>query len=195
MFLYHYPTFCRLIILIVLFLIKTNEMIEIDNKRIGTICLPPKDEEPVSYDIDEVAGWGVWSDESHTALTLTKESLPDRLQKARMQLHSESYCQHYMFYRLLGMNYGIGYWQLGHRICLQAEQNTICRVRNSFNRWRSITLAIVSGRFRRSSLSISKREVLSDGHRFIPFGHIPGQHLLQVQYWRLHQGFQIYRFH
>ena len=152
-------------------LIKTKEMIDIDNKRIGTICLPPKDEEPVSHDI-EVAGWGAWSDESHTALTLTKESRPDRLQKARMQLHSESYCQHYSYYRNLGMNYGPDHWQLGNRICLQAERNTVCRVRNSCNRWQSLTLTIFSGRFRRSSLSISKRKVSSDGHRFIYFDHI-----------------------
>ena len=113
-------------------LIKTNEIIEIDNVRIGTICMPPNNAKPVIKDM-EIAGWGAWTEATHLIIG-GHENSPNMLQKGQMQLYPESYCQHYAYFRMLGFDYIIPNWILGTMICLRSEEIGACRVSSLFDK-------------------------------------------------------------
>ena len=100
-------------------LLKTDRDIDLNNENTGSICLPPKYAEPVSYNIS-VAGWGVKSE------TTSSNDLqpPQYLQKAETKIIPEEYCLTNIYYR----NLGFFQFPLGRRICLQEKESTICRV-------------------------------------------------------------------
>ncbi|CAG2165208.1 unnamed protein product [Oppiella nova] len=95
-------------------LIKTDRDIEIDNKMIATICLPPQGVRPVVDDAI-MAGWGVWTpDGTESANTL---------QKVNTKILSEDLCQMYDYFRNIGFNGQ----KPGKRLCVMNDISTGCR--------------------------------------------------------------------
>ena len=102
-------------------LLRLSKEIQTNNINIGTICLPPKDVEPISTNMT-IAGWGVWSETE----TGEEEVLPHHIQKGVTELVSEEFCKIYNYFRNLG-HQSIND-RLGTRLCLKHENLTACRV-------------------------------------------------------------------